>query len=974
MVILFLACLFVATSASAQETTGAIQGRVLDQQSLPMPGAIVIATGPQGASEVTTDTEGRFAVPFLTPGVYTVRAALDGFKAVERTDLNVSLGQAVELRLTLEVGGVTETVTVVGAPPIVDMTSTTAGAVIDSDFVRAVPVGRRISDVAYMSPGVSHSGSVGRQNPSIGGGSGLDNQYVIDGVNITNQGYGALGSYSIFHGSLGNATPFDFVKEVQVKTGGYQAEFGQSVGGIVNVITRSGSNELHGSVFGYSRPTQLEGTWSQYQSVNGTIQTLSSGAHDAGIEGGGPLVRNRLFFFGAFNRQWETRTFQAPEDFELFNTSGYGRQRKSLSYAAKGTLQPATGRRIDVSVFGDPSTGPMGPQRPSALLLPVTSSFSEISYGGHNQTVRHDGVLGRRWLVEAAYARALNRIEEVPSTDQWRIADQSVSPQRISGGVGFFEAGNRSLNQQWTLKSTAMTGDHQLKFGSAFDRATYSNINQRTGPTFAAPDGRQTATGAQVTILPDPVFGKVYRVTRAAFESGLDTRQTYFNVFVQDSWKIGGRLSVNPGLRYEQETLSGTVVRNWELKNNWAPRIGATYAIGADGRTRVFGNWGRFYARLPNDVAVKALSGVEQIVRADYFDAGLTRPIPTGTQAAGVTTHYLIQSASAGSTADPDARLSYVDELVAGTERELLTGLSMTVRYTYRTIGRVLEDVGSVPIVAFDLGVEGLDDVKTVVTNPGRHSQIHPAAQFLGAGFDDPVHTYHAVEASLNRRFADNWGVMTSYRWSRLRGNYDGYYRDDNGQSDPAWTSLYDFPTSDSSYTAIGAPEFGYGGDIRYLGQVGVLPLDRPHQFKAFGNYTWTNGLSAAMALNLGSGKPLTPLAVNPNYDSGGEIPAAPRGSGIQTIEGFRKRTPFERQVDVQLSYVLKAGGGNLTLVADVFNLFNEQRTLDYDTWTHVPGPASNPDFGKPVSQIPTAFGPQFQPPIQIRIGARVAF
>ena len=148
---------------------------------------------------------------------------------------------------------------------------------------------------------------------------------------------------------------------------------------------------------------------------------------------------------------------------------------------------------------------------------------------------------------------------------------------------------------------------------------------------------------------------------------------------------------------------------------------------------------------------------------------------------------------------------------------------------------------------------------------------------------------------------------MTSYRWSRLRGNFDGYYRSDNGQSDPAWTSLYDFPTNDPSYTAIGAAQFGYQGDIRYLGQVGILPLDRPHQFKAFGNYMWGSGLGLALGLNLGSGKPLTPLAVNPNYGTGGEIPAAPRGSGIQTIDGFRKRTPFESQMDLQASYTLSS-------------------------------------------------------------------
>jgi hypothetical protein len=232
-----------------------------------------------------------------------------------------------------------------------------------------VPLGRRISDVTYIVPGVSNSGSIGRQNPSIAGGSGLDNQYVIDGVNITNQGYGALGSYSIFHGSLGNATPFDFVKEVQVKTGGYEAEFGQSIGGVVNVITKSGTNVFRGSVFGYTRSKQLQGTWKQFQSVNGTVQTLSFQVHDAGVEVGAPVIRNRLFFFGAVDPQWETDTFQAPAGFSLFNTNGYDRERRNVSYAAKGAAQLSSSHRIDGSGRARIITGAVLVTAPTMVTL-----------------------------------------------------------------------------------------------------------------------------------------------------------------------------------------------------------------------------------------------------------------------------------------------------------------------------------------------------------------------------------------------------------------------------------------------------------------------------------------------------------------------------------------------------------------------------------------------------------------------------
>src|SRR5262249_10163542 len=255
---------------------------------------------------------------------------------------------------------------------------------------------------------------------------------------------------------------------------------------------------------------------------------------------------------------------------------------------------------------------------------------------------------------------------------------------------------------------------------------------------------------------------------------------------------------------------------------------------------------------------------------------------------------------------DPNARLSYTNEYTLGVEREIMRNTSLGVRYIYRNIGRVLEDVAAFPMVAYDLGVPGTGSVEYILTNPSSATAIAPQAAFLGAKFDDPVHKYQAIEVTLNRRFADRWSMLASYRWSRLRGNFEGFYRDDNGQSDPGITSLYDFPTNDPSYSAIGVPRFGYRGDIRFLGDAnGILPLDRPHQVKVFGSYTFPMGLGLGLGLNLSSGAPLTPLAANPNYANGGEIPEGPRGSGIQTIDGFKTRTPFQTDVNVQASYVL---------------------------------------------------------------------
>jgi outer membrane receptor protein involved in Fe transport len=980
--------LALASTVSAQQTTGTVSGRITDAQGLAVPGVTVTLTGAQGARTFVTDADGNFTAPFLTPGTFTVRAELQGFKAAETKDVNVSLGQTTTVNLKMEIGGLTETVEVTGAASVVDTRSTTTGAVLSSDLLSRVPVGRRMTDALYLAPGVSSSGSAGRANPSISGSSGLDNQYVVDGVNVTNTGYGAIGSYSIVFGSLGTATPFDFIKEVQVKTGGYEAEFGQSMGGVVNVVTKSGTNNFRGSVFGYTQPDPLEAGWKTVQTDNGTVNTVGTAQSDVGFEGGVPIVHDKLFFFGAINPKWETRTFIAPEGFPLESLGEVDRKRRLTSYSAKLTWQAASAHRMDASFFGDPSNGENGPQRTNSLEVTDTSSFSEINYGGHNQTVRYDGVFGTNFLFEASFARAQNLIEELPSVNTWRVTDTRVTPNVITGGIGFYEQGNDGENLQYAAKATNVFGGHQIRYGVLYEDVQYSNISQRTGPTFSI-DGRQTETGASVSILPDSAFGQIYRVTRANFNAARDTRQDYWSFFIQDSWKVNDRLTVNPGVRYEQQaligtfdqltTLDGETLDKFALKNNWAPRVGIVYDVLGSGRSKLYGNYGRFFARIPNDLAARALSGDEGVTRADFFDAGLTRQIPEGVltvnPATGAsTTQHVITAGAGGDLIDPDTKLSFKDEWVAGFEWEAFPNTNLGIRYIHRNIGRVLEDIAQAPAVACELGFSEACSVDYILTNPGPEFPTIPAS--LGASFEDPIHDYDAVELTMDRRFTNNWLMTASYRWSRLNGTYEGFFREDNGQSDPGITSLYDFPTNDPSFTAIGGAQFGWLGDIRYLGELGrgPLPLDRPHQFKLFGNYAFPAGLSLGVGLTGSSGKPLTALAALAPYDNPGEIPLTPRGEGFETVDGFKERTPFEYQIDMQASYSLNVGANRrVTLLADAFNLFNLRRTIDYNSAVEFPGlGVTNPDFGTPTSA--NVSGQMFQAPFQLRLGARFEF
>jgi hypothetical protein len=596
-----------------------------------------------------------------------------------------------------------------------------------------------------------------------------------------------------------------------------------------------------------------------------------------------------------------------------------------------------------------------------------SSGFSRLeSFGGHNQTLRVDGILSPTWLLEASVAHASNGVDEQPSVNSFAYTDRTATPNIRSGGIGFFE-NNDGRNLQFSAMGTNIAtwfGDHQLRYGVEWEGIDYNNITSYSGTPFTLSDGRQTITGASVDILPDPTFGRIYRVTRSHLANVRRTEQAYTSFFVQDTWRAG-RLTLRPGIRYERQNLQGNP-DDFTFGNNWGPRIGATYDPTGTGRMKAYGHWGRFYAKIPNDLAARALSADAGVTRADYFDAALTQPIPEGTLAAESTRHLILAGLSA-SDFDPDAKSTYHDEALVGFEFEALPGMSVDIRYTHRNFGRVLEDVGTAPMVAyFLLPSSQLSSVEYFITNPDDQTPVTFANQFGNIGFERAIHDYDALEIGVRRRFANNWSLQSSYRLSRLEGTFEGFFRNDNGQSDPAITSLFDFPTNDPTYATLGQ-EFGFRGDIRFLGDAGAgpLPNDRRHQFKVFGNKTFNMGLNLGIGLNIASGRPLTALAANPVYENAGEIPETPRGEGFQTEDGFKRRTSATSEVDLHADYAFRVAGRRLVLLGDVFNLFNQRTPTDYDDYTESAFGVLNQDFGRRIA---------FQNPIAVRFGARFEF
>ena len=252
-----VAALFLSMTAWAQtSTTGVIEGRVRDQEGNPIAGATVTGVANRAPAAGVTDLQGRYTLANLPPGTYKVRAEAPGKSSVVLDGVNVSINTRTRVDITL-VAGQTESVTVTAEAPVVDTKSvTTGGSFKIENFIDDLPVQRNLASTLTLAPGVESGGGTGAGNNSISGSSGLENSYIVDGVNITNTGYGGIGSFNTVYLSLGTGVTYDFLEEVQIKTGGIDVEYGQATGGVVNTVVKTGTNDLMGMVglFG-SAPT-----------------------------------------------------------------------------------------------------------------------------------------------------------------------------------------------------------------------------------------------------------------------------------------------------------------------------------------------------------------------------------------------------------------------------------------------------------------------------------------------------------------------------------------------------------------------------------------------------------------------------------------------------------------------------------------------------------------------------------------------
>ncbi len=949
--VLGLALLLGAGTAFTQELTGTIYGEVTDDQGLAIPGATVTLTSPshiQTESRVT-GARGDYRVPLLSPGTYTVTVELAGFQTVTFEGVVLNAGNDIGLDATLSPSGVEEMVTVIGEAPLVDVRSNQAMRTMDVDLIENIPLGRTYSDLLVSMPGVLDSEYSFTPTQTVHGSSPRDNLFNIDGagMNDTTVGY------------ISTEIPIDMIEEVQVTTGGISAEFGMSLGGVFNFVTKSGGNEFSGTLNGYYQGEQTESSNLTPDLLDVLPESFTETSNlknqEYGATLGGPIMRDRAWFFGNLRRLEveQQEPFLPTQAFETNQTHSF----------LKLTTQLTANTRFSGSfTTRDQDKWPGNVSSFSNADHPETW---DILY--RNQRIVNlnaTQLLGQDTILEARYNgvwKSFNR--EYPNNPNFEIGYRDIGTGEnfggLTGGVGDTLA--RDIRQAHLTLShfrTGLGGSHELKTGVYWEHSPFKR-------EFYFPNGEDV-----VQILNN---GVPHRVQLQNYPINL--QQTNINrqaFFVQDQWTIGEALTVNLGVRWErtegwyprQSSGGGRwfpevfldETRDLITFNSVAPRAGLVWALGEEGRTSIKASYGRYYKPLLNQDTLIILPRSGGFHEYEWLDHNGDLVFQDGEQ--GELTRDNIQPNT--SSADPNLKNAYVNSVHFGIEHQLENDIVLSVSGIFKREKDIMETI--------DIGRIGPDGTPfgaynpLSVTNPidGSPMTIYALKpEFQGSGRirfltnpgqDGPLfRDYNGVEFVVRRRWQDGWQLMAALNVAEAVGNIGNSYGSTWGGH-----AIYDNPN-----TLINAE--------------GPLDLDATYQFKLQATYTLPWDILLSGYYQAVTGFPLKPPE---NF-------APDPALGAYTVRFFRDDVPgmvvesfvdvagvprgtyrhdFRNKIDLRLEKQFPFGDNRrIGIIADVFNLTNINRTTAVQSLRYGLGDR----FLVPAT---------IEPPRIVRIGVRLQF
>ncbi len=960
-VLLFAGFPLLLAAAIPAQTTGDIEGTITDTSGVPLPGVTVAATSPkmQGTRVEVSGRDGKFRILAVPPGKYRIQAALPGFEAAEES-VTVSLDATATLDLKLKLS-VKESVTVTGEIPLVDVTSTTSGTNYTANVIARLPVARNYADIVRSNPGVNtdRGETQGRGLAlTIYGATSVENQWIIDGINTTN----------VIKGFQGKAINNEFIEEVEVKTGGYQAEYGRALGGIINVITKSGGNRFRGDVFGYydSKTTRAQQIVTSDDSLTG-MRITPTRRVDFGLDLGGFIFKDRLWFFAAYDRidiPGTTSRYNSSPDGLVPNTLLFPRDQTDNLFAGKLTWNIANRTTLVATAFSDPSrisgASRVGTGFSGGLISnPDPGSWeSRREIGGTDFGLRFNQLFGSSAVLVAQASRHKDRFELMPSgagaavrREDWTCQGGTqddpcnfpIEPNSVSGGLGFYGGPNQknhSTRDQYRADIAFYRGNHEIKFGGDHQQGKTLAITSITG-------GQQVNTYSEFgQVYYDHVFIAKSPTDFTPVDDVLKSQAIETGLFLQDSWRVAPGLTVNVGLRWDEEELrnflGATVLKTTA---EWQPRLGVIWDPSGSGRTKVYASTGRFYYSLPTTLSVFAYGSTTYIDTFNFDPVSRTQD-----QRVIGHEHPYVSVQGFGEPVDSGIKGIYQDELTIGIEKLLDPTFSVGVKGTYRRLGRAIDDrcdldynrpennFYSCAIV--NLGSNGRyargDFYScTGLDFPYNNCAEDPLRAVFGADPTPSAHRlYRGVEVLGRKSFREKMWLQASYVYSSLRGNYDGEVNEDYGQTIPSINIDFDDPQL-------------------WRHAYGSLFLDRTHSFRLDASYTTPLRFFAGLQGSVQSGAPLDQLG----YYCCGNF------AGVHLVpRGTAGRMPTLWEANLTVGYPISVGPATVTVQAYVFNLFNNQiRTQQNVFYTtrrppgypatlydpNVPADRVNPNYGK---------------------------
>jgi hypothetical protein len=1010
-----LAFLIVPTRLIAQQQFGELLVRIIDQSGARIPEANITVTSPAllRAVEGVTDSTGVFRALALPPGVYKVVATKQGFANTEQTGINVVVGRSWAIELMMTVGAQTRTITVEASTALVDTVKSESATVFGGTLLTETPGARNYLDFVKLIPSVNIDRLTGYidfrgqrvQGISVDGSSGAENVFYVDGIDTTN----------MYSGLANQGLRPETIQEFQVKTAGYEAEFGGAMGGVVSVVTRPGGNSFHGQAFYYysgsalsscltapgnnCRLLRLDPEAAEDVAQYHTYPEDSVNTNEFGFQLGGPILRDKIWFFGHVNPQWNDRRREVT--FVSGETGTYSQNGLLRNGDFRLDFQPFQRLRLGTSFTTDNFRWKGGLPTYDGTDNPAFDWARQgFKYPGHTWTNSITATVTPKFVVDVRYG--LNGI----ATRQFLKADEPRWYFLQSNGLigypaddalyrprsymNYADVDGYATNQDYEKKLTFNTsaswifnagGQHSFKFGSQWNRLLvdvnnaypFDYVRFYWGQIYNTIDGRSlssTCVGGDGNTYTPCGYYEVRSPFGVIAKLHTDRNAFYF----QDSWTIGRRLTINPGLRFEKEEIpsfsdlpefAGAAFK-WGFGDKIAPRFGAAYDVLGNGKMKIFGSWGRFYDAMKLEMANGSFGGFKWISTyylTDQAAADNWQAIG-GPSGAGNYPGTRVESRNwripSFEDLDPNLMAMRMTEIVVGSEWEARPGWIFSGRYVRKNLDRAIEDVGrSTP-----------EGEAYYITNPGYGFSVD---KFIEAGLPPTPkakRTYNALEFRLRRPFANRWLGDISYVYSRLRGIYSGLgSSDESGRLSPNVDRDFDswFLNYDSHGKLIDGP----------------INSDRPHQIKFHGAYEFPFGLRVGGFFNAMSGTPISRTAYLEYID----IMVENRGS-----DG---RNPFFSQTDlslIQTFHPFKDESKRLEFNVNIVNLFNQETALTtfrYMNREVLPlwsagDPVENVLGGYDVNAImaeqgvpldPRFLKPEvFQPGIGVRFGIRFLF